>query len=121
VQDGYAFDPEESQFEFQHGISYTDTGTLLVSTEDGGGFGAGSVTMVREYAIGHDTQTLSEVWSYGLKENEDAGLNGSARRLPGNTLHAAGPVRRIRPRPIMACDALQSLEELSISGNPIIP
>jgi hypothetical protein len=95
VEDGYAFDPAESQFDFQHGVSYTDTGTLLVSTE--GGFGAGSVTMVREYAVDHDTQTLTELWSYGLEENEDAGLNGSAMRLPGgNTLHAAGSVGTIK-------------------------
>ncbi len=95
ADDGYSFDPPDAQFDFQHGISYTDSGTLLVSTE--GGSGRDKVTMVREYAVDHKARGLTEVWSYGLDENEGAGLNGQAWRLPGgNTLHATGSVGTIK-------------------------
>ncbi len=98
ARDGYAFDPEDSQFEFQHGVSYTDTGTLLLHS---GGHGMGTVQMVREYEVDHDSQTLREVWNYGLAEDEQGGLNGDAWRLAGgNTLHtlgSGGMVKEIAP------------------------
>jgi hypothetical protein len=98
VRDGYAFEPEESQFEFQHGVSYTDAGTLLLHS---GGYGMSAVQMAREYEVDHGAQTLREVWSYGLDEGEPGGLNGDVWRLAGgNTLHtlgSGGMVKEIAP------------------------
>jgi len=87
VAGGYSFDPADSQYSWQHGISYTDTGTLLVSTE-GRELGR-NVTMVREYEVNHDTKTLTQVWYYN--PGVYASTNGDAWRLAnGNTLHVIG-------------------------------
>ena len=88
VRNGYSFIPPESQYSWQHGISYTDTGTLLVSTA------AQRSTMVREYAIDHDALTLTEVWSFDPGVFADT--NGDAWRLSnGNTLHLIGSASEI--------------------------
>ena len=98
VNGGYAFDPVESPFEFQHGVSYTDAGTLLPHS---GGHGMGAVQMAREYELDHDAQVLREVWNQGMEEDEQGGLNGDVWRLPGgNTLHtlgSGGMVKEIAP------------------------
>lgn len=86
VDHGYSFDPSESQFYWQHGVSYTSTGSLLVSSavrEDS------STTAVIEYEVDQDSETLREIWRH------DAGVyastNGDAWRLEnGNTLHLVG-------------------------------
>jgi len=91
VGGGYSFDPPDSQFAWQHGISYTDAGTLLLSTEASIG---GHTTMVREYTVDHATETLVEVWNY----NPDvyAETNGDAWRLDNdNTLHVMGAASEI--------------------------
>jgi len=91
VGGGYDFDPSNSQFAWQHGVSYTDTGTLLLSTEAEIG---GHTTMVREYSVEHGSETLVEVWNF----NPDvyAETNGDAWRLDnGNTLHAMGAASEI--------------------------
>ncbi len=97
VRNGYAFDPEDSEFEWQHGISYTDTGTLLVSTEARNS--SGYTTMVREYIVDHDNETLTEVWNYD--PDVYASTNGDAWRLDnGNTLHvvgSAGHINEVNP------------------------
>ncbi|MFH1463081.1 MAG: hypothetical protein ABIO70_01715 [Pseudomonadota bacterium] len=80
---GYAFDPVESRFSWQHGITLTPAGTLLVSTTNGG------TTGVKEYEIDHDARALRQVWSFdsGVLAN----TNGDAWRLPnGDTLHLLG-------------------------------
>ncbi len=92
VGNGYKFNPTTSQFSWQHGVSYTDDGHLLVSTH--GQTGA-MTTYVREYEVDHDNTTLGEVWSY------DAGVfastNGDAWRLDnGNTLHLLGSAGEIK-------------------------
>lgn len=88
VQGGYSFDPQESRFSFQHGISYTDEGTLLVHTS---GTGMGSGLEAREYEVDHTTETLHELWSFGLGAGGSMALNGDVWRLPGgNTLHTLG-------------------------------
>ncbi|MEQ1565449.1 MAG: hypothetical protein ABMA64_07420 [Myxococcota bacterium] len=84
VDGGLDFVPPESQFELQHGVSYTAAGTLLLSTEV-----PGPTTHAREYEVDLATGALVEVWSF------DAGVyalyNGDATRLPnGNTLHVVG-------------------------------
>ncbi len=92
VGGGYAFDPPESQFSWQHGISYTDTGSLLVSTHASND--SGSTTMLREYTVDHDAQTLTEIWSYD--PDIYASTNGDAWRLDnGNTLHLLGSASTI--------------------------
>jgi hypothetical protein len=97
AQGGYAFDPPSAQFEWQHGISYTDAGTLLVSSEhsDGGP----SHTWLLEYEVDHGAQTLRLVW--GSDSGVAADTNGQAWRLSnGNTLHvvgSAGVVREVDP------------------------
>jgi len=88
VHGGYEFDPPESRFSFQHGISYTDDGTLLVHTSGGG---VGSGIEAREYEVDHGSEILTEVWSFGLDEGGGMALNGDVWRLPGgNTLHTLG-------------------------------
>jgi len=83
VADGYSFDPPESQFSWQHGISLTAAGTLLVSTTNDG------TTGVKEYEIDHDARALHEVWAFD--SGVQANTNGDAWRLPnGNTLHLLG-------------------------------
>ncbi|RME27141.1 MAG: hypothetical protein D6798_05245 [Deltaproteobacteria bacterium] len=87
VPGGYAFDPEDSQFEWQHGVSFTADRTLLVSTEARND--SGYTTMVREYEVDHDAETLHQVWSYD--PDIYASTNGDAWRLDnGNTLHIIG-------------------------------
>lgn len=84
VSDGYDFVPQGSQFWLQHGVSYTDQGTLLLSSEEDG-----PTTMVREFAIDHAAHTLSLVWSFDSEVH--AVTNGDAWRLAnGNTLHVVG-------------------------------
>ncbi len=93
VPDGYAFDPEESQFEWQHGISYTDDETLLVSTRADSDSGS-NTTKVIEYEVDHDAQVLTEVWSYDA--GAYASTNGDAWRLDNdNTLHVLGSASEI--------------------------
>jgi len=87
VSDGYEFDPSNSQFSWQHGVSYTSAGTLLLSTE--ARVGTGHTTMVREYDVDHETGALHQVWSYD--PGVYATTNGDAWRLTnGNTLHVVG-------------------------------
>jgi hypothetical protein len=95
---GYTFDPPESRFSFQHGVSYTDTGTVLLHS---GGYGMDDVLMAREYEVDHTGQVLHEVWNYSTEDNVHGALNGDVWRLPGgNTLHtlgSAGIVREVTP------------------------
>ena len=87
VDDGYSFEPSKHQFDWQHGISYTDAGTLLVSTLS---YLTGqTTTMLREYTVDQETQTLTSIWEYDPEVH--AGTNGDAWRLSnGNTLHVIG-------------------------------
>jgi hypothetical protein len=97
VEGGYSFDPTEHQFDWQHGISYTDTGSLLLSTLS---TESGSITtMLREYTVDHKAGTLTSIWAYDAGVH--AGTNGDAWRLSnGNTLHtigSAGHVLEVTP------------------------
>ena len=91
VGGGYSFDPPSSQFSWQHGVSYTDTGTFLLSTEANIG---GPTTPVREYNVDHDNQVLHQEWYYDPQTY--ASTNGDAWRLDnGNTLHVLGAASEI--------------------------
>jgi hypothetical protein len=91
VRNGYSFEPSSTQFSWQHGISYTDTGTLLVSTHNE----SGNSTVVWEYEVDHEAKTLTRVWSF---DPEIFGAyNGDAWRLEnGNTLHTVGTAGRVK-------------------------
>jgi hypothetical protein len=87
VGNGYNFVPADSQYSWQHGVSYTDAGTLLVSTE--ARISGSWTTMVREYDVNHGATQLEEVWNYDAEVY--ASTNGDAWRLSnGNTLHMVG-------------------------------
>ncbi len=97
VRGGYEFVPSDAEFEWQHGISYTDTGTLLVSSE--ARVTGRSRTVVWEYTVDHKAGTLNEEWMFD--SGEYAQTNGDAWRLSnGNTLHlvgSAGHIKEISP------------------------
>jgi hypothetical protein len=91
----WSFDPPESRFYFQHGVSYTDDHTLVVSTHIPPG--EGQEQRVREYALDDSTETLIEIWSYGEGEDLYAPVWGEAFRLDnGNTALNTGSNRQIR-------------------------
>ncbi len=90
----WSFEPEDSSFYWQHGVTYTDEGNLLLSTSDVEG---GEETLVREYHLDHDTSVLEQVWSFGQGEGLYSASHSDARRLPGgNTLHNLGQTARLR-------------------------
>ena len=94
VPDAYEFDPPESAFYIQHGTTYTDTGTLLLSTHISD---FSDECVVREYEIDEQDQVLHEVWSYGAGVGVTAFRGGEAHRLPGgNTLHNYGTTSRLK-------------------------
>ena len=84
----WTFDPPESQFWWQHGPTYTEDGTLMVSSKD---VEDGEETVIREYVLDEDTETLVEVWNFGEGRGVFGAFMGEAHRLPnGNTLHVYG-------------------------------
>ncbi len=97
--DSLAFDPVQSRFLRQHGVTRTPSGTVLVSTESAtsqpyGKTGARS-TMVREYTLDEARGRLTEVWSHD--SGVLASTNGSALRLGnGNTLHVLGSASQVK-------------------------
>ncbi|MCA9492712.1 MAG: hypothetical protein KC621_22415 [Myxococcales bacterium] len=104
VPGGYAFSPERSRYLWQHGISYTPTGTLLLSSEwDGGKDPHGRcvwlnqlcTTWLMEYEVDPVTRELRAVW---VDDSEVlADTNGQAWRLTnGNTLHVVGSAGVVR-------------------------
>ena len=94
-QDGFwSFDPPESLFDWQHGVTYTPDGNLLLSTHASTTSEEG---VVREYVIDDEARALVEVWSFGVGDGINAYYLGEAHRLPGgNTLHNYGSTARIR-------------------------
>jgi len=94
MADSWAFDPEESAWWWQHGSHYTDTGTLLISTRVSE---EGEETVVREYELDEQAQTLRQVWSFGEGLGVYGPTLGEPHRLPnGNTLHNYGSNARLR-------------------------
>jgi hypothetical protein len=94
LEGSWSFEPEDSAFYWQHGAVYTEAGTLLTSTADAE---PGSETLVREYELDHDTETLRQVWSFGEGQGIYGDELGEAWRLPGgNTLHNMGTAQRLR-------------------------
>ncbi|MFT5682374.1 MAG: hypothetical protein ACI8RZ_003292 [Myxococcota bacterium] len=94
LETGWDFAPAESAFWWQHGGYYTPEGTLLVSTyvEE-----EGTETIVREFALDDDTQTLTEIWNFGIGDGIWGEYMGEPHRLDnGNILHNTGSAARLR-------------------------
>jgi hypothetical protein len=94
INGAWEFDPPESAFYWQHGVNYTDTGTLLTSTYVDSW---NSELVAREYELDEDTEVLRQVWSFGEGEGVSGDTAGEVHRLPGgNTLHNYGDGNRLR-------------------------
>jgi hypothetical protein len=94
IPGAYTFDPPDSAFWWQHGGHITSTGTFLTSSDL---TSSGVETVVREYEIDDATETLREVWSFGVGEGVYGYQMGEAVRLSnGNTLHNYGDLARLR-------------------------
>jgi len=94
VNGAWAFEPEESAFYWQHGATFTDEGTLLLSTYADSD---SSELVVREYELDEAAGTLREIWSFGEGEGIHGDTAGEAHRLAGgNTLHNYGSGCRLR-------------------------
>lgn len=91
---GYSFDPPESQYSWQHGVTWTNAGTLLVSSTTGA-----RDTVLLEYDVDRTNGVLHNVWENS--SNVFADTNRDAWRYDnGNTLHmvgAAGVCREVDP------------------------
>ncbi len=84
-EDGYAVE-EGTPFIFQHDPSWTQDGTLLMSSA----LGDGHVFAV-EYEVDDMDEALREVWSYGKQATFMSVAGGEATRLSnGNTLFNVG-------------------------------
>lgn len=92
----WPFDPVDSAFWWQHGVTYTDEGTLLLSTR---ATQSGGETAAREYIVDDKTSELRQIWSFGVGQGVYAATAGEAHRLPNdNTLHnygAGGVIREV--------------------------
>ena len=92
VDGGYEFDPPEGEFTWQHGVSWTDADTLLLSTESVRG---PNTTLVREYEVDEDEGVLRQIWFHDSEMYAET--NGQAWRLDnGNTLHVIGSASAIK-------------------------
>jgi hypothetical protein len=88
---GYGFSPPNATFSWQHGLSYTEAGTLLLSSE----YGYPEETWLLEYELDHRDQVLKLVWSNSAGVR--AATGGQAWRLAnGNTLHIVGSAGVLR-------------------------
>jgi hypothetical protein len=95
VPGSWSFDPPESQWDFAHGINYTDEHTLIVSTHEG--FGMRDEQLIHEYELDDKNETLIQIWSYGEGEGLYAPTWGEAARLDnGNTVLNTGSNPMIR-------------------------
>jgi hypothetical protein len=89
VGGGYAFDPADWPFDWEHGVSWTDADTLLMSSNHA------YTTWAVEYRVDRAAGVVSKVWASdsGARVND----MGQAWRLSnGNTLHIVGDTGVIR-------------------------
>ncbi len=94
VQGAYSFSPPESAFDMNHGVTYTDAGTLLVSTHTDW---VSDEAIIREYELDTESKVLTEIWNFGIGDNIWAPYGGEAHRLAGgNTIQNYGVVPRFR-------------------------
>jgi hypothetical protein len=90
----WAFESDEAAFWWQHGGHYTAQGTLLVSSKNRNN---GNETVLIEYALDEDSETLVEVFRFGDGEGLYGDTMGEADyTVSGNILHNYGSRIRIR-------------------------
>jgi hypothetical protein len=91
----WSFEDPANTFDYQHGVTFTEDGNLLLSTQLTNAnpyFQNNYDTLaVREYELDYDNKVLRQVWQFGEDEAIAGKYNGEAHRLPnGNTLHNYG-------------------------------
>lgn len=94
LPEAWGFDPPDTAFNWQHGITYTPDRTLLLSMHESE---ASLEGVVREYEIDEAVTTLRQVWTWGAGNGVEPIFAGEAHRLPnGNTLinYGTSPVVR---------------------------
>ena len=90
----WVFDPPESLFHWQHGVTITDEGSLLLTTHT---TQTTSELVSREYVLDPEAETLHQIWNFGIGEGIRGETAGEAHRLPsGNTLVNYGSGGRVR-------------------------
>ena len=90
----WRFEPVSSKFDWQHGVTMTPDGHLMLSTHVSLDSDEG---VTREFEIDDDDDALREVWSFGEGDGVEAPYFGEAHRLPGgNTLQNYGTNARVR-------------------------
>jgi hypothetical protein len=94
IPQSWAFDEPSSAFQYQHGVTWTEERTLLMSSQ----LGPDNIdALVREYVLDEQSATLTQIWAFGAGDGIDARHAGEAHRLPdGNTLHNTGTTPRVR-------------------------
>ena len=97
----WTFADEQHTFDYQHGVTFTPDGNLLLSTkmhESNPYYTPWLDTLaVREYTMDYETKTLTEVFSFGEDQGIAGNTAGEAHRLEnGNTLHNYGSGARTR-------------------------
>jgi hypothetical protein len=94
IPQSWAFDSPTSAFQYQHGVTWTEERTLLMSSQQGPD---NIDALVREYTLDEESQTLTQIWAIGAGDGITARHAGEAHRLPGgNTLHNTGTTPRVR-------------------------
>jgi Arylsulfotransferase (ASST) len=97
----WSFEDVATTFDYQHGVTFTNDGNLLVSTQltQANEYYRNNydTLAVREYELDYDNLVLREVWSFGEDQAIAGKYNGEAHRLAdGNTLHNYGTGARLR-------------------------
>jgi hypothetical protein len=94
TKDGaWTFTPTDSAFWWQHGVNILSNGNLITSSHT---VENTDECVVREYEMDYATQTLTEVWNFGVGAGVDSETMGEVHRLEnGNTLHNNGEGRRL--------------------------
>ncbi len=97
----WSFADPDTTFDYQHGVTFTDDGNLLLSTKLPQGspyYHPNLDTLaVREYELNYEDRVLTQVWSFGEDQGIAGNTAGEAHRLRnGNTLHNYGSGARTR-------------------------
>ncbi len=113
---GYGFAEGSEVFHFQHGVHWTDDGTLLMTSAQGTAIAA------VEYTIDDDAGLLTEIWSHGREDPVVSIALGYVQRLDnGNTfvsLGSSGVLREVTHDGVIAWEARTVDLPLSMLGDP---
>jgi hypothetical protein len=108
---GLAFDPPESEVDYQHYVNWTPDGTIIASTHVVGEPGE---QRTREYEV--DGDTLTNIWTFGDDFDHYAEYGGEAWRLPnGNTMIGYGTDGTV----VEVTPDLDIAWEVEFEGNPL--